>query len=94
MARTPSQYATTFAELLNAKFELLHGRTYGVVGGNKYDKIVIERDGKPESVHAFVTKNGEVLKAAGWNAPAKHVRFTNVLEAAEKSDRHGAYLYL
>jgi hypothetical protein len=94
MARTPSVYATTFAELLNAKFESHLGETFGVAAGNKYDKITIERDGVARSVHCFVTKTGEVLKAAGWNAPAKGVRFTNVLEAAEKADRFGSYLYL
>lgn len=95
MARTPSAYAQTFAELLNAKFEPVHGRTYGVVGGNKMDKIVIvKEDGKPESVHAFVEKStGHVYKAAGWAQPAKGVRYESVLVAAEKADRHGSYLY-
>lgn len=38
--------------------------------GRRYMKVI--RDG---SVHCFVdTKNGDVLKAASWSAPAKHAR--------------------
>lgn len=97
MARTPSAFATTFVELLNAKFEVVHGRNYGVVGGNKFDKITVQNaeSGKAESVHAFIEKEtGHVYKAAGWAQPAKGVRYTSVLVAAEKADRHGSYLYL
>lgn len=42
--------------------------TYKV--GSRYIKII--RDG---SAHCFVDRtNGDVLKAASWNAPAKHAR--------------------
>lgn len=94
MARTPSDYANVFVELLNMKFEPLHGRTFGVAGGNKFDKITVERDGKAESVYCFIEKStGFVYKAAGWTQPAKGVRFHSVLEAAEKCDRFGGFLY-
>lgn len=95
MARTVSAYASTFVELLNAKFEPQFGETFGVVGGNKMDKIVVQdKDGKARSVHAFVEKStGHVYKAAGWAQPAKGVRYESVLVAAEKADRHGSYLY-
>jgi len=43
-------------------------------GGRKYIKL-IRKDRSQESVHAFVdTTNGDVLKPAGWSAPAKHAR--------------------
>ena len=44
--------------------------------GTKYIRIVSD-DGRPysRSVFGFVDKtNGNVLKAAGWKAPAKHAR--------------------
>ncbi len=46
------------------------------VQGKRYFKIVRARtDGTSKSVHCFVdTRNGDVLKAAGWSAPAKHAR--------------------
>lgn len=50
--------------------------------GKKYFKIIKNnRVGTSRSVHSFVNKeNGDILKAASWNAPAKHKRgniFTN-----------------
>ena len=44
--------------------------------GRKYAKIVrANEDGSAKSVHCFVNlENGDILKAAGWNAPAKHAR--------------------
>lgn len=47
----------------------------GAIEGRRYVKITRTRDGKPTSVFCFVDKtNGNVLKAAGWSAPAKHAR--------------------
>ena len=46
-------------------------------GGRKYIKIsqcTFGGEGS-KSVHSFVnSENGDVLKPAGWNAPAKHAR--------------------
>ncbi len=44
--------------------------------GRRYMKIVVEQTtGSGRSVHSFVEKEtGNVFKAAGWRAPAKHVR--------------------
>lgn len=44
--------------------------------GKRYIRIVRKRvDGTQGSVHCFVDMtNGDVLKAMGWLAPAKHVR--------------------
>ncbi len=44
--------------------------------GKRYVKIIRRQvDGTQELVHCFVDMtNGDVLKAAGWSAPAKHAR--------------------
>ena len=43
--------------------------------GRKYIRIVRTDSAGGRSVHCFVNKtNGDVLKAAGWKAPAKHAR--------------------
>ena len=44
--------------------------------GNRYIKIVrTDANGNGKSVFCFIDKsNGDVLKAAGWKAPAKHAR--------------------
>lgn len=44
--------------------------------GKKYIKIIKDGPGGPsKSVYAFVNvENGDVLKPAGWAAPAKHAR--------------------
>jgi len=46
--------------------------------GSKNVKIIKqEQNGSSISVHCFIRKSdGAVLKAAGWNAPAKHARGT------------------
>lgn len=44
--------------------------------GHRYIRVVREdTDGPSRSVHCFIDKtNGDVLKAAGWKAPAKVAR--------------------
>lgn|SRR4030065_2583453 len=43
--------------------------------GKRYIRIVRNERGQGRSVHCFIdTTNGDVLKAAGWKAPAKHAR--------------------
>lgn len=50
--------------------------------GGRYMKIVKEDGSTSRSVWAFVDKtNGDVLKPAGWNAPAKNAR-ANVFDRA------------
>ena len=54
-----------FATLKLPVFETNNGRRY----------IRVARVGVQTSVHCFVDRtNGDVLKAAGWKAPAKHTR--------------------
>ena len=88
--------ASEFAELFVVELNARHGDNkteYGIESGSKYDRITITNYGS-RSVHAFVEKKtGHVYKAAGWAQPAKGVRFTDVLVAAEASDRFGNYLY-
>ena len=44
--------------------------------GRRYVRVVrVETSGCGRSAHCFVDRtNGNVLKAAGWKAPAKHAR--------------------
>jgi hypothetical protein len=67
--------------------------------GKRFVRIVMSVHGQ-RSVHAFYDKRtGDVYKAAGWKAPAKHVRF-NLLDDASfdrmlsKCDWPGHYLYI
>lgn len=94
-----SEYAETFAQLLTEKFESESEHTpkvFTVMAGRKYDRIVqATTDGRNRSVHAFVERaTGHVFKAAGWPAPAKGVRFTNVQDAAANATWSGGYLYM
>lgn len=36
--------------------------------GKRYVKVVREN---PDSVYCFIDSNGDILKAAGWNTPAR-----------------------
>lgn len=86
MTKTAASASIVYAELLGLKFP---ADNFSVEPGIKYDRIV-----QGNSVHAFVRKeDGAVFKAAGWALPAKGVRFTNILDAVEKADRFGGYLY-
>ena len=70
--------------------------TFDIKEGRKYYKIVEVKGG----VHAFVDiKSGDVFKPAGYNKPARHVRY-NLLddnsfnECIQRADWAGGYLYL
>jgi hypothetical protein len=65
--------------------------------GKRFIRLVIAHGGR--HVHAFVDiANGDLLKAAGWKAPAKGARgnllddedFARILRVA---DPYGSYLY-
>ena len=66
--------------------------------GRKYYKIVMVNNQR--SVHAFIDKRtGEVYKPAGWQGPAKHVRYDLRLikdreYVLENCDWAGGYLYM
>lgn len=84
--------------ILKANYEARHGGNdyqYEITQGKKYFKIV--QVSNQRSVHAFVDRsNGDIYKAATWNAPAKGVRF-NILKDLEtlrsRADCFGGYLY-
>ena len=69
-----------------------------IESGRKYYKIVMVNNQR--SVHAFVDKRtGEVYKPAGWQGPAKHVRYDLRLikdreYVLENCDWAGGYLYM
>jgi hypothetical protein len=75
------------------------GYHYGIDEGQRYLKIWHTYNGTGKSVHAFVDKRtGDLLKAAGWKAPAKGAR-GNVLgdrldEVKARFDWSGGYLYI
>ena len=57
--------------------------------GRNYIKIISSRHGSNKTVHSFIvlkpTKGfeiGDILKAAGWNAPATNFKRGNVFELA------------
>ena len=53
----------------------LNWETIGVQPGRKYARLVTMFNGRNRSAFAFVDlSNGDILKAAGWNDPAKHAR--------------------
>ena len=69
-----------------------------IESGRKYYKIIMVNNQR--SVHAFVDKRtGEVYKPAGWQGPAKHVRYDlRVIKdreyVLENCDWAGGYLYM
>lgn len=54
------------------RFPMLTRPVLTVKKGRRYIKII--RSDPHSSVHAFVDKNGDILKPASWKAPAKHAR--------------------
>ena len=67
--------------------------------GRKYHKIFMTKNGKQDSIHAFIDKKtGEMYKPASIKAPAKGVRF-NLLIMQERQfvldncEWTGGYLY-
>jgi hypothetical protein len=97
----------TYVHALNSGSTDQH--CFTVQKGRRFYKVVDSHptDGGPlagASVHAFVEiATGDVYKPAGWQAPAKHVRYrlmddtsyTALIKAAANPHAFaGAYLYL
>lgn len=90
-----------FVEAMNEKFATESFR-FEATGGRNYDKVInvtVAGGHETRSVHAFIDrKTNGLLKAAGWSAPAKGIRFNlstpealgNVIRQA---DKFGGYLY-
>ena len=84
------------------KFIIKKGRKYLKIINQQFDTFQDRNEYRDGSVHAFIDREtGDVYKPAGYNKPAKHVRY-NLLE---RSDRDflfdyknvgwaGGYLYM
>jgi hypothetical protein len=88
MKNSVERYVAALQALVNKeyaeRFPTLTPPVIDVQYGQKYAKI-IRVDGNSRSVHSFVAlediatkeitaKEGDILKAAGWKAPAPHAR--------------------
>lgn len=52
---------------------------------------IVRDDGSQRSVHCFIQKdNGDILKAAGWKAPAKHARGNIYVDLLKGVTEYGA----
>lgn len=101
--KAPAAVTAQFVTDLNRKFSADANTSMvrlSVIAGQRYDKIVrIDYNGGNGSVFAFVERTtGHLLKAAGWKAPAKGVRFhlhdlTSYDTAVSRADRNGSFLY-
>tara|TARA_B100001113_G_C20860969_1_gene513972 strand:+ start:170 stop:661 length:492 start_codon:yes stop_codon:yes gene_type:complete len=59
------------------RFKIYEGRKYYKIVQQDYDTFQNRNEYRDGSVHCFVDKKtGDVYKAASWNKPAKHVRYT------------------
>ena len=83
-------------------FVIKNGRKYYKIMQREFDTFQDRNEWREGSVHAFVDKNtGEVYKPAGYNAPAKYVRFDmRIINQRERlhdptfTGWAGGYLYL
>lgn len=85
-----------FADKETYKFASIH---FSIIPGKKFDKLVQGPTADHHtSVAGFIDRsNGDLYKAAGWAAPAKHVRFAGenlMTSALAAADPFGGYLYL
>lgn len=100
--------AEEFVQELNAKFPVVNSwdKSFGINEGKRYDKITRVWDDKTTSVFAFVERaTGKLIKAAGWNAPAKlstgelqsqyNLHDSQSFQAAVRNaDQYGGFLYV
>jgi hypothetical protein len=74
--------------------QMIIDRDYTFDRGRNYLKVVTSERGNKRSVHSFIVikptkgfKFGDILKPAGWNAPATNFARGNVLEPKTYSER-------
>ena len=89
-----------FVVAVQAKLDEYYTRTYEHVKspiitatfGKRYVRIIkTDRDGPQRSVYCFIDQNGDILKAASWQAPAKGVRGSVLAETPLSAvTEHGA----
>ena len=82
------------------KFKVYSGRKYYKIVSQEYDTFRDRNEYRDGSVNAFVDKKtGDVYKPAGYNKPAKHVRYNLLNERSRseclgRADWAGGYLYM
>lgn len=89
---TPEEFAAALTEKFK---DIPHARAnFGVKRGPKYTRITHGDASDPyQAVHCFVDDQGQVFKPAGWDRPAKGVRYASMEDALAASDVYGGYLY-
>ena len=84
------------------KFIIKKGRRYLKIINQQFDTFQDRNEYRDGSVHAFIDREtGDVYKPAGYNKPAKHVRY-NLLERKDReflfnwrnTGWAGGYLYM
>ena len=66
------------------KFVIKKGRKYLKIINQQFDTFQDRNEYRDGSVHAFIDREtGDVYKPAGYNKPAKHVRY-NLLERSDR----------
>jgi hypothetical protein len=84
-----------FTEHLNNTMDNPDGYSYELnTRGSKYFKVEMLSHGS-RSVYCFIEKStGNILKAAGWSAPAKGTRGSVlIVDSYKNSDWSGGWLY-
>jgi len=85
----------TFIEHLNNTMDKPDGYSYELnTRGSKYFKVEMKSHGS-RSVYCFIEKlTGNILKSAGWSAPAKGTRGSVlIVDSYKNSDWSGGWLY-
>jgi len=88
-----------FVSWINTEATIPETYRWSVEFGRKYAKLVMHAGPTSHgSVHAFVNlENGDLLKAAGWKAPAKGARGSvlglGMADIKDRFDWSGRYLY-
>lgn len=88
-------YAEHFKEM---GFTFAPPPTFTRETGSKFIRIVKNEDGQGRSVYCFIDRsNGDILKSAGWKAPAKGARgsiYNPNCDVGVKATVYGGGLYL
>jgi len=84
MSNTIVRYADGFRDRLNLFEKTLQGLVDSKHTGNppkvvsefgtKWVKVILETSFDNRTAHCFIDPSGDIYKASGWVAPAKHVR--------------------
>ena len=85
-----------FMNHLNNNMDKPDGYSYELnTRGSKYFKVEMTSHGNHRSVYCFIEKStGNILKSAGWRAPAKGTRGSVlIVDSYKHSDWSGGWLY-